>query len=160
MQTPSHMTNTSGRRDFLKQSSLATAGALLGATTIHVPYVHAAATDTVKLALVGCGNRGMGAAQQATAADPNVKLWTVADVFPDKSRNAVRRLGDDLKGREPSQEHKIDITPERVFDGFDSYKKAMDTLDPGDVVILGTPPAFRPLHFAYAVEKGLNIFAE
>jgi len=158
MQRPSDKEHTNRRRDFLKQSSLVTAGALLGATTMNVPYVHAAATDTIKLAVVGCGNRGMGAAMQALSADANLKFWATADAFPEKARNGARSLRNEFESKEKG--HMVDITPERIFDGFDAYKKAMDALDPGDVVLLTTPPAFRPLHFAYAVEKGLNVFAE
>ena len=158
MPTQPEKIQRNGRRTFLKQSGLATAGALFGATTLNVPHVHAAATDMIKIAAVGCGNRGTMATRQALNADQNLKLWAVADVFPDKSQGAVRLLGDDLRGRDKG--HMIDVSPDRTFVGFDAYKKAMDTLDPGDVVLLSTPPAFRPLHYAYAVEKGLHVFAE
>ena len=145
------------RRNFLKQSGLiAASGAMLASSSI--PKVHAAATDTIKLALVGCGNRGGGAIRQALNADPNLKLWAVADVFPDKSQGIIKLLQDDLGSR--NKGHMIDVSPDRTFTEFDGYKKAMDSLDPGDVVLLATPQAFRPLHFAYAVEKGLHVFAE
>jgi len=151
------MEQKKSRRDFLKQTgALAAAGTVL--TSSMMPAVHAAGTDTIKIAFVGCGGRGSGAARQALYADPNVKLWAVADVFPDKSRGAVRDFTREFAEQEKG--HMIDVSSDRVFDGFDAYKKAMDTLDPGDVVLLTTPPAFRPLHFAYAVEKGLNVFAE
>ena len=147
-----------GRRNFLKQSSLGTVGALLGAATIHVPHVHAAENNTINIVVVGCGNRGTSAVRQALNADVNVKLRAVADVFPDKARRAVQDLVRDFANQEKG--HIIDVPPERTFNGFDAYKKAMDTLEPGDAVLLTTPPAFRPLHFAYAVEKGLHVFAE
>jgi predicted dehydrogenase len=145
------------RRNFLKQAGILTAAGTVLAGSV-VPKVHAAENNTIKIAFVGCGNRGMGAARQALSADPNLKLWAVADVFPDKSQGAVNALKNDFEKREKGD--MIDVAPERTFDGFDAYKKAMDSLDPGDVVLLTTPPAFRPLHYAYAVEKGLNIFAE
>ena len=145
------------RRNFLKQTGLlATAGTVLAGSMI--PKVHAAENNTIKIAFVGCGGRGNGAARQALDGDPNVKLFAVADVFPDKSQAAIKTIKNDLEKQ--GKEQKFDVPPERAFDGFDAYKKAMDCLSPGDTVLLTTPPAFRPLHFAYAVEKGLNVFAE
>jgi len=158
MQTQPEQAHKSGRRHFLKQSGLGAAGVLLGTAAISVPHVHAAENNTIHIAVVGCGNRGMSAVRQALNADANVKLRAVADVFPDKSRRAVQDLVRDFTNQEKG--HIIDVPPERTFDGFDAYKKAMDTLSPGDVVLLTTPPAFRPLHYAYAVEKGLHVFAE
>jgi len=151
------MPQQKSRRDFLKQTgALAAAGAVLNNSMI--PAVHATENNTIKIAVVGCGNRGMMATRQALAADPNTKLWAVADAFPDKSRGAVRDIRKDFTNQEKG--HMIEVTPERTFDGLDAYKKAMDTLEPGDVVLLTTPPGFRPLHYAYAVEKGLHVFAE
>ena len=145
------------RRNFLKQTGyIAAAGTALAGAVI--PHVHAASTDTIKLAIVGCGGRGMGAARQALNADPNVKFWAAADVFPEKVKTAVADLKRDFEGQ--NKGHLVDIAPDRAFSDFDGYKKAMDSLDPGDVVLLTTPPAFRPLHFAYAVERGLHVFAE
>ncbi|MDR0327990.1 MAG: Gfo/Idh/MocA family oxidoreductase [Planctomycetaceae bacterium] len=146
------MKRQKSRRTFLKQTgAIAAAGAVLASGVI--PKVHAASSDTIKLAIVGCGNRGKGAAFQALSADPNLKFWATADVFADKAKLAA----DDFKREKGDM---VDISPDRIFNGFDGYKKAMDALDPGDVVLLTTPPAFRPLHYAYAVEKGLNVFAE
>jgi len=151
------MKHPESRRNFLKQTgALAATGAVL--TSGVVPKVHAAASDTIKLGIVGCGGRGSGAARQALTADPNLKFWTVADVFPEKAQNGARDLKNDFEKREKG--HMVDISPDRIFSEFDGYKKVMDSLDPGDVVLLTTPPAFRPLHFAYAVERGLNVFAE
>ena len=147
-----------GRRDFLKQSSLGAAGAVLATSAMTVPLVHAQQSDIINVAIVGCGSRGMAAIRQALNADANLKLRAVADVFPNKSQNAVRDLTNDFTNR--NKAHVVDVSPGRTFDGFDAYKKAMDALSPGDVIVLTTPPAFRPLHFAYAVEKGLNVFAE
>ena len=145
------------RRHFLKQTGLlAAAGTVLAGSM--VPKVHAAENNTIKVALIGCGNRGMGAAREAISADPSAKLWTVADVFQDKSQGSVRALKDHFTKQE--KEHVVDVAPERTFDGMDSYKKALDVLAPGDVALLTSPPAFRPLHYAYAVEKGVHVFAE
>ena len=139
------------RRNFLKSAGLVTAGLTLSGTT--APKVHAAGSDTIKVAFVGCGNRGIGAVQQALKADPDTKLWAIADVFEDKAKGALRLLKDEMP-------EKVSVDDERCFFGFDAYKKAMDSLSPGDVVLLTTPPGFRPLHFAYAVSKGLHVFAE
>jgi predicted dehydrogenase len=148
------MKRQNSRRNFLKQTGALAAGTVLASSM--ASYVHAAANDSIKLAVVGCGNRGMGAIRQALSADPNLKLEAVADVFPDKAQNAVHDLKRDFQDKESM----VDVSPDRTFVGFDAYKKAIDSLDPGDVVLLTTPPAFRPLHYAYAVEKGLNVFAE
>ena len=144
------------RRDFLKTSGIVAAGTLLATQT--APRVHAQESNTIKIALVGCGGRGGGAVRQALAADPNVELWAVADTFQDKSFGMAGALKADLENKD--QAKKFAVADDRRFVGFDAYKKAMDTLDKGDVVLLTTPPGFRPLHFEYAVEKGLNIFAE
>jgi predicted dehydrogenase len=142
----------SSRRDFIKQTgTLAAASALAG---VAIPHVHAAGSDLVQLALIGCGGRGSGAAANAlnTKSGP-VKLVAMADVFPDRLRSSVSGLQKDHKD-------KLDVPEDRRFIGLDGYKKAMDCLKPGDVAIFGTPPAFRWVHFAYAVSKGLNVFME
>jgi predicted dehydrogenase len=151
------MKQKESRRKFLKQTGIIAAAGTALASGI-VPKVHAAESDMIKIASIGCGGRGSGALRQALAADPNVKLWAIADVFPDKAFRVAGNIKRDLDNQQKG--HQVDIIPERAFSEFDAYKKAMDTLNPGDVVLLTTPPAFRPLHFAYAVEKGLHVFAE
>jgi len=151
------MERQESRRNFLKKSTvLAAAGTVMAGSVVSA--VHAAENSTIKVALIGCGGRGMSAGIQALSADPNLKLWAVHDVFPEKSRDSARRLKEQFEQRE--RPHVVDVPEERAFGEFDGYKHAMDSLDPGDVVLLCTPPAFRPLHYAYAVEKGLNVFAE
>ncbi len=140
------------RRELLKKSGQAAAvSALAGAV---IPHVHAAEDNTVRVALVGCGGRGTGAAGNAlsTKCGPT-KLVAMADVFPDRLKSSYRQLS----GSHASQ---LDVPDDRKFLGFDAYKKAMDCLRAGDVVILTTPPAFRWPHFAYAIEKGINVFME
>ena len=144
------------RRDFLKTSGVIAAGTLLA--TQATPRVHAAEANTIKVAIVGCGGRGSGAVRQALNADDNVVLWAVADTFQDRSFGMANALKADLENRDQAKKFAVD--DERRFVGFNAYKMAMDSLDPGDVVLLTTPPGFRPLHYAYAVEKGLNVFAE
>lgn len=140
------------RRDFLKQTGrLAAASALAG---VALPPVHAAGSDLIQVALIGCGGRGTGAASEAlsTRGGP-IKLVAMADVF----ENKLRRSYETLSQRRADQ---VDVPPERRFLGFDGYQKAMDCLRPGDIAILATPPAFRWVHFAYAIQKGIHVFME
>ena len=122
-----------------------------------VPRVHAAESGTIQVALVGCGGRGTGAADNALSV-PNAptKLVAMADVFERKLNGSF----ENLKNRWSSKPNKFGVTDGTKFLGFDAYRKAMDCLKPGDVVILATPPAFRWVHFKYAIEKGLNVFME
>lgn len=140
------------RRDLLK-----TAGGVAAASTLAqmtIPHVHAGEDNTIQVALVGCGGRGAGAAVNALSV-PNgpTKLVAMADVFPQKLASAYQAL----KGEHAD---KVDVPEDRKFVSFDGYKHAMDSLRPGDVVILATPPAFRWPHFRYAIDKGLNVFME
>jgi predicted dehydrogenase len=139
------------RREFLKRTSAIAAVSVLAG--VEVPHCHAAEDSTIKLALVGCGGRGTGAVGNAfsTTGGP-VKLHAMADLFEHRLAGSANRL----KGHG----EKFDVPPERQFVGFDAYKKAIDCLGPGDVVILTTHAAFRPMMFEYAVNKGVNVFAE
>ncbi len=131
---------------------MAAASALAG---VAIPAVHAAEDNTIQVALVGCGGRGTGAAGNALSTTPG----------PDQARRHGRRLRGPAQlaaTRRSTKEHddKVDVADDHKFIGFDAYKKAMDCLKPGDVVILATPPAFRWVHFTYAIQKGLNVFME
>ena len=157
----------SSRREFLKHTGrLAAASALAGAV---IPHVHAAGGDTIQVALVGCGGRGTGAAGNALANRSGpIKLVAMADVFEERlarSYDALRTAATRTVGTADSwlggfEAARVDVPRERQFLGFDAYKQAMDCLKPGDVVILTTPVAFRWVHFAYAIAKGLNVFME
>jgi predicted dehydrogenase len=140
------------RRELMKKSGhVAVASALAG---LAVPAVHAAGDETIKVALVGCGGRGTGAAFNALATKCGpIELVAMADVFPD-------RLAASYKQVHGKFEKQVDVPEERKFIGFDAYQKAMDCLRPGDVVILTTPPAFRWVHFGYTLKKGLHVFME
>ena len=140
------------RRDFLQHTGrVAAAGTLAG---MAVPHVHAAEDNTIRVALVGCGGRGTGAAADALSAHQGpVKLVAMTDIFEDR----VENRHNNLKGRFGDQ---VDVPEDRRFVGFDGYKHAMDCLKPGDIVISATPPAFRWAHLAYAVDKGLHAFME
>src|SRR5262249_35737575 len=120
------------RRDFLKASGqVAAASALAG---VAVPNVHAAADNTIRLPLIGCGGRGTGAAENAMkVANGPIKLVAMADVFPEKLARSYDTLKEEFNGQ-------MDLSEDRKFIGFDGYKKAMECLKPGDVAILATPP--------------------
>lgn len=140
------------RRDLLKKSGqVAAATGLAGSLA---PHVFAGVNETVQIALIGCGGRGTGAIANAlsTKSGPT-KLVAVADVFKDKLNDAVANT---KKGFEKQME----LPDDHKFLGFDAYKKAMDCLKPGDVVIMTTPVAFRWVMFEYAIAKGLNVFME
>jgi myo-inositol 2-dehydrogenase / D-chiro-inositol 1-dehydrogenase len=139
------------RRTFLKTSAVAGAAAGLGV----VPNAHAAGSDTIKVGLIGCGGRGRGAAEnicEAAGTSHSIKIHAMGDVFTDRIQNAL----DGLKDNRHAQ-GKVDVPKERCFDGFDAFKKVTECCD---LVILATPPGFRPQHLEYAVKAGKNIFTE
>ena len=142
----------SSRREFLKTSGqIAAASALAG---ISIPFVHAASSETINIALVGCGGRGTGAAKNAMdQSGPPINLVAMADIFDHR----VKGSHDSLKRALPNN---VKVSEDQKFIGFDGYKKAIDCLKKGDVAIFTTPMAFRAVHFAYAIEKGVNIFME
>jgi predicted dehydrogenase len=140
------------RRDVIQAAgATAVVSALAGA----IPLVHAAGDDVIRIALVGAGGRGTGAAFNALSTKQGpVKLVAMADVFEDKMKESYKLLkGGDVAAR-------VEVPEERKFIGFDAYKKAMDCLKPGDIAIFATPPAFRWVHFTYAIAKGLHVFME
>jgi myo-inositol 2-dehydrogenase / D-chiro-inositol 1-dehydrogenase len=149
-----NMKETSTRREFLKTSGQAAAGAALFSAIAARSY--AAENNTIKVALVGCGGRGGGAAVQALSTAGPTKLWAMADFFEERMQG---KLGE-IKRQLAKSPEKVEVTPDRQFAGLGGFKKAIDSLDKGDVVILATPPAFRPIHFEYAVQKGVNVFME
>ncbi|MFM9115808.1 MAG: Gfo/Idh/MocA family protein, partial [Planctomycetota bacterium] len=140
------------RRDFLRTTgTLAAATSLVG---MAVPRVHAADSNTIQVALVGCGGRGTGAAANALSTKTGpIKLVAMADVFENRLKISHESLKQQFND-------KVDVPAERRFVGFDGYKQAMDCLKPGDVAIFATPPGFRWVHFSYAIEKGINVFME
>src|SRR5947199_6650613 len=144
--------NQTSRREFIKNSGkIAAASALAG---VAIPRVHAAENNTIQVALVGCGGRGGGAAANALSVKAcPIKLVAMADVFEHRLKGSYEALSREFK-------NVVEVPEDRKYIGFDGYKKAMDCLKPGDVVILTTPPAFRWVHFTYAIQKGLNVFME
>ena len=144
--------NTS-RRQFLKSSGALAAGSALAATVI--PKVHASEDNTIRLALIGCGNRGRGAVGNAfnTSEQGPIKLFAMADLFADRL-TATENI---FKPRFPDQ---FDAPAERQFAGFDGYKKAIDCLRPGDIAMITNFAAWRPVQLEYAVNKGIHVFME
>ena len=141
------------RREFLKDTGRIAAATSLAAAA-GASRVHAAQDSTIQVALIGCGGRGTGAAQNALSVKNGpIKLVALADVF----ENRLKASYGALSQRFPDQ---FDVPEERQFLGFDGYKKAIDCLKPGDVAIFATPPAFRWVHFSYAIDKGVNVFME
>jgi predicted dehydrogenase len=137
------------RREFLAASAVGTAAFLAGNT----PGVHAAGSDALKIGLIGCGGRGTGAATQALHADPNVKLVAMGDAFTDRLQASLDQLkADGEVGR------KVEVQTDRQFTGFDAYKNVLAS--DVDVVLLATPPHFRPLHLKAAIEAGKHVFCE
>jgi len=139
------------RRDLLKAAGGVAAVSAFG---MSVPFVHAAESNTIQIALIGCGGRGTGAAEDAMSSKNGpVKLVAMADVFANNLEKSHKYL-------EKKFEKQVDVPKDKQFIGFDAYKKAIDCLKPGDVAIFTTPVAFRWVHFTYAIEKGVNVFME
>lgn len=141
------------RRSFLKN---ATAAGVVGtAGSVVFPHVSRAADavkgKVLKVGLVGCGGRGTGAASQAMSADPNVKLWALGDTFQGQIDKTMRNLSQKYSG-------KMEVEKSRQFVGLDAYQKVIDS--GVDVVLLASPPGFRPKHLAAAVQAGKHAFAE
>lgn len=133
------------RRSFLKAGSLATAASILPVAS----YAQGAGASEIKIALIGCGGRGSGAAAQSLNV-PGTKLVAMADAFKDNLDTAYDQLFKQYGNR-------VDVPENRKFVGFDAYKGAIDA---ADVVLLCSTPGFRPQHFEYAVEKGKHVFME
>ncbi len=133
----------------MKTSALLTGGLL--APSFLIPGAYAAPQNTLKLALVGCGGRGTGAVFQAFDTGHPIKLVAMADAFGDRLESSYKPI------IEKYGKDKVDVPLERRFVGFDAYKKAIAE---ADVVILASPPGFRPSHFEEAVRQGKQIFME
>ncbi len=139
-----------GRRDFLK--STAASAAAVGALSLG-RAAHAAGSDVLKVGLVGCGGRGTGAAANALTADANTKLVALGDVFANQVKNSRKQL---QKNAEIAS--RVAVDDEHCFTGFDAYQKVIDS--GVDVVVLATPPGFRPRQLKACVEAGKHVFCE
>ncbi len=153
-QKPSANSQTS-RRQFLKTTSImaAATGASAGVLGHAATSVHVGGSDLIKVGLIGCGGRGTGAVLNAAQADKNVKITAMADAFQDRIDQCLESLT-----HEETAEGKIDVPKERQFAGFNAFQELIDS--DVDVVMLATPPHFRPQHLKAAVEAGKHIFCE
>ena len=142
----------SSRRKFLKEGGRITASTALAGVTL--PPVHAMEENTIRLALIGCGNRGSGAVRDAlmVATEP-VQLYAMADLVQERLKMSYESLKSQFRDR-------IQVSQDRQFIGFDAYKQAIDLLRPGDVAMLTGYAAWRPVQLEYAVRKGVNVFME
>lgn len=152
--------NNLDRRTFVKASSLTVGGLMLSGTLAAKSY--ADGTDVIKVGLIGCGGRGTGAVIQALNSGQNVKLVAMADAFRDRLDNCYgyiteQTYTDKESGSPIAMDTRIEVAEEHKFVGFDAYKKVLPLVD---VVILTTPPGFRPIHFEAAVNAGKHIFTE
>lgn len=144
-QQPNHVT----RRDVLRTTAAASAAVAL--TSLGTNFAHAAASDRIRVGLIGCGGRGTGAAGDVCLSSDNVELVAMGDVFRDHLDGSRRKLTDKLG-------EKYKVTDDKCFVGFDAYKQVIAS--DVDLVILATPPGFRPQHIEAAVEAGKHVFAE
>ncbi len=142
---------STSRRDFLRTTSGTLAGAVL--TGAIGAKAYAAEHNTIEIVLVGCGGRGTGAAANALSTDRPTRLVAMADVFEN-------RLSSSLKNLTKQFGKQVDVAEDRQFLGMDAYTKAIDLIAPGGVVLLTTPPTFRPMHLEYAVAKDCHVFME
>lgn len=143
-------TQSASRRQFLKTGTLASVGTL---AALQASSVHAAGDDVLRVGIVGCGGRGTGAAAQAMRADKNVKLVGMADAFSDRLEQGLQQL----KGQKDIAD-KIAVDDDHKFVGFDCHEKLLNSGI--DVILLCSPPHFRPAHMKAAVAKGVHIFCE
>jgi predicted dehydrogenase len=140
----------SSRREFLKSSATTVAG-VAAANLLIERAAHAAGSDLLKIGLIGCGGRGTGAVGNAFAADPNTRLTALADAFPDHVQSSLSQL-------KKTAPERVAVEPDHCFVGFDAYRQLLAT--DVDVVILATPPHFRPAHLKAAIDSGKHVFCE
>jgi len=147
---PDSNSSSLNRRSFLGASSAAFTALSFPFVSSRLAAADSKNSETLKIGLIGCGGRGSGAAQQALSADYNSVLHAVADVSPQMAANSIKMLTDKFAKR-------VDVPEDRVFMGLDAYQKVIEQCD---VVLLASPPGFRPLHLQAAVDAGRHIFSE
>jgi myo-inositol 2-dehydrogenase / D-chiro-inositol 1-dehydrogenase len=140
------------RREFVRNSALLTGG-FMATPLLGSQRFFPAGNDTIKIALIGCGGRGTGAITQALSVKENTQLVAVADAFSDRLESCLKTI----TGKDSKVSSRVNVPESSKFVGFEGYKQAMAL---ADVVILTTPPGFRPIHFAEAVHQGKQIFME
>ncbi|HEV3257914.1 MAG TPA: Gfo/Idh/MocA family oxidoreductase [Gemmataceae bacterium] len=146
------MDTNKSRREFLKASAAVVGTTVAGQLSL-APNVHAAGSDVLRVGLIGCGERGTGAATQALNADRNTRLVAMGDMFSDRLQRSLATLK-----RDDAVAGRVDVKPDHCFTGFHAYKQVLAA--GVDVVLLATPPHFRPLHLRAAVDAGKHIFTE
>jgi predicted dehydrogenase len=139
---------TLSRREFIKSS----AAVSLAATLPRLPGVYVAGSDTIRIGVMGCGGRGTGAAINCLDAAPGVEIAAMFDLFQDRIDGSLQKI----KEVHPD---KVKVTPDRMFTGFDGYKKLL-ALPDINMVVMASPPGFRPMQLKAAVEAGKNVFME
>lgn len=149
--SPPNRDQAATRRDFLKASTATALGTAMAGSLLVPRTVHAAGNDSLKIGLIGCGGRGTGAVGNAFAADSNTRLTAVGDVFADHVDRAIGQLQQASAGQ-------VTVDPDHRFVGFDAFEKVLST--DVDVVILATPPHFRPAHLKAAIASGKHVFCE
>jgi len=148
MSTNNSENNPLSRRDFIRSS------ATVGATTALLAtgnFAHAQGSTKIRVGLIGCGGRGTGAAGNCLSSSENVEIYAMGDAFKDRLESSRQNLQNEFK-------EKVNVTADRSFTGLDAYKQVL--AQPVDMVILATPPGFRPIHFPAAVAAGKHIFFE
>jgi len=148
--------SASSRREFVKNTSLL-AGGLIAAPLLSRANYFSGADEVIKIALIGCGGRGTGAAKQALLSNPKVQLVAMADAFRDNLDNSYKSLTTESASAKQSVKNRVVVPEENKFSGFDAYLKAIPL---ADVVILATPPGFRPIHFEEAIKQNKHVFME
>ena len=145
-------TTGTSRRDFLKLAGAGSVGLAVAGNPGIARSANVGGTDVIKVALIGCGGRGTGSVVDRFAVGDNVKLVALADAVPEPAQNAAKLFRAEDKFKEM-----LDLAEDRIFDGLDAYKKAIDCCDQ---VLINSPPAFHPVHYAYAVQQGKHVFIE
>ena len=153
MEPKTSLPQVTSRRQFIKTSSAAALGGVFAANIVSSRRAFAANSDTLKIGLIGCGGRGTGAAGQALHADNNAILTAVGDVFSHQIETSLSNLKRDNEIGE-----RVQVEPDHHFVGLDAFQKVIDS--GVDVVLLATPPGFRPQHFQAAVAAGKHVFCE
>jgi predicted dehydrogenase len=149
------------RRDFLKTTTVAAAGAALSTLTL-TPSVHAAGSDTIKVGIIGCGGRGSGAAENVLNSAPNVEIVALGDVFKYKTeglRNHLKRWIEGKEGKTAKEMgNKVSLPDDHCFTGLDNAEKVINS--DANYIILATPPGFRSVHIQAVVNAKKNLFTE
>ncbi len=144
------------RRDFVKSAGLIGGGLITSPLLSNANYF-SGSEEVIKVAVVGCGGRGTGAAIQALSSKQNVRIVAMCDAFKDNLDNCHKELTNEINNSLGELASRLDVPEERRFTGFEGYQKAIAL---ADVVILATPPGFRPIHFEEAIKQGKHVFME